>query len=110
MFRIVCLLFGLLSPTAIWSQSLRVQPSSREGKTTGSFSVVMTSPSGKAPVALQWEFLLPSMPAIGVADITAGKAAESAGKSIGCAPGVKQASKVEGVRYTSLVAGVPNER
>jgi hypothetical protein len=67
--------------------------------------VVIDSSQGKAPVALQWEFSVPPAIAIKVADITIGKAAESAQKSLICAMSAKKPAVPGGVRYACILAG-----
>ena len=77
----------LISAAVLLGQSLSAPPSQTDAKTPGVFAVILASPPGKAPAALQWEFSVPAAVAIGTADITIGKAAESARKSLTCAPG-----------------------
>lgn len=93
---------GVVSAALVAGQSLHVAPSETNIKTPGSFSVIIDSPQGKAPVALQWEFSIPPAIEVKIADITIGKAAEAAKKSVTCAakaPG-------EGVtRYACILAG-----
>ena len=69
---------------------------------------MIDSPQGKAPVALQWELSVPPAIAIKAMDITIGKAAASAGKSITCATmATKPAVPVE-VRYACILVGGRN--
>ena len=85
MMLVRCLISVMIAAVTLFGQSLLVPPSRTGLKTPGVFSVAIDSPSGKAPVALQWEFWVPPVIVIRIADITAGKAAESAGKSLTCA-------------------------
>lgn len=96
------MLTGLSSAIILCGQSLRVPPSQTELKTPGVFSLNIESSPDKAPVALQWEFSVPPAIAITAADITIGKAAQSAGKSLACAtrPAVGRLS-----RYVCILAG-----
>lgn len=65
----------------------------------------LDSPQGKAPVALQWEFRIPVAVKISAADITVGRAAESAGKSLTCAPRANQPAVEGEARYACILAG-----
>jgi hypothetical protein len=67
--------------------------------------VALDSPTGKAPVALQWEISVPPAIAIGMADITIGKAAESAGKSLTCAPRTAKPPLQRRTAYACILAG-----
>lgn len=69
------------------------------------FSINLDSPLGKEPVALQWEFSIPPAIAITMADITIGKAAESARKSLTCAIKVAKPARQRGMRYACILAG-----
>lgn len=97
-----CLLVGFVMGSVLSSQSLHVAPSATDGKTPGLFAVLIDSPAGKAPVALQWEFSIPAAIAVKTSDISIGKAAESAKKSITCAG--KPATE-EAAHYTCILAG-----
>jgi hypothetical protein len=99
------LIAGTVSAAILSSQSLHVPPSSTGAKTPGSFSVMIDSPDGKAPVALQWEFSIPAAIAVETADITIGKVAESAKKSITC---VAKSAKEGAARYACILAGGQN--
>jgi hypothetical protein len=93
-------------------QSLRVIPSQTDLKTPGVFSLSMDSPSGKAPAALQWEFSVPPVIAISVADITVGQAAESAHKLLTCAIKTNKSPVQRRTRLACILAGglapIPN--
>jgi hypothetical protein len=84
-FLVRWLTFVLLATVTLFGQSLLVPPSRTDLKTPGTFEVTIDSPSGKAPVALQWEFSIPPVIVINIADITVGKAAESVRKGLTCA-------------------------
>jgi hypothetical protein len=57
--------------------------------------LTLQSSAGKAPAALQWEFTFPPNVTVDLADIVAGSAAESGGKSLTCklVGGAKEAAK-----------------
>jgi hypothetical protein len=97
-----CVISAWISAVILYGQSLRVPPSQTDLKTPGVFSVTIDSPPGKAPVALQWELSVPPVIAISAADITIGKAAESARKSLSCAtkPAIQRRT-----RYACILAG-----
>jgi hypothetical protein len=95
----------VLSAGFLCGQSLQVSPSRTNLKTPGVFSVTIDSPPGKAPAALQWEFSVPPVVAIAAADITIGKAAESARKSLTCAAKSSKAAWQRRVRYACILAG-----
>ena len=95
----------LISEVFLFSQSLRVTPSHTDLRTPGVFSVSIESPPGKAPVALQWEFSVPPVIAISMADITIGKAAESAPKSLTCATKANKPATSRRMRYACILAG-----
>lgn len=88
----------------MFGQSLFVSPSRPDPKTPGVFSLTIDSPLSKAPVALQWELSVPPAIAITTADITIGKAAESARKSLTCAKRAAPAKQRE-MRYACILAG-----
>jgi hypothetical protein len=96
----------LISAAVLLGQSLSVPPSRTDGKTPGILSVIIDSPPGKAPAALQWEFSVPAAVAIGTADITIGKAAQSAHKSLTCAlRATHPATRQLRVKYACILAG-----
>lgn len=67
--------------------------------------MVLDSPPGKLPVALQWEVSVPPAIAIGKQDITIGKAAATAGKSLTCAVKENPLVSSGAVRYACILAG-----
>ncbi len=91
--------------TGVSGQSLHVPASTADRKTPGVFSIILDSPPGKQPVALQWEISVPPAIAIGTADIGMGKAAESAHKSLTCAASAKKPATQGGMRYACILAG-----
>lgn len=95
----------LIFAMILLGQSLRVPPSQTDLKTPGIFSVTLDSPPGKAPVALQWEFSVPPVIEVTTADITIGKAAESARKSLTCAARSAKPAAQRSVRYACILAG-----
>jgi hypothetical protein len=94
----------LISALILFGQSLRVPPSQTDLKTPGVFSVAIESPPGKAPVALQWEFSVPAVIALSAANITIGKAAEAARKSLTCTIRTTKPAARE-MRYACVLAG-----
>ena len=89
--------------SAIYGQSLHVPPSTADRKSPGEFSMILESPAGKAPVAMQWELSVPPALAIEKDDISLGKAAETAKKSLTCAATKSQISG--GTQYVCILAG-----
>lgn len=74
------------------AQSLQILPLPHG---TNSFQIMLVSPPGKEPVALQWKISIPEGVTIQPADITPGGAPKDAGKSVTCAvTGPKKASGV----------------
>ncbi len=96
---------GLISAVNMFGQSLFVLPSRTDLKTPGVFSVTIDSPPGKAPQALQWDFSVPPVIEIATTDITIGKAAESARKSLTCAKKATTPAKQRGTRLACILAG-----
>lgn len=90
------------------AQSLRVPPSRAGRNTPGQFTLLIDSVQGKPVVALQWEISVPPAIAIGKEDVTIGKAAESAGKLLTCAPKSNKATPKREVRYACILAGGQN--
>jgi hypothetical protein len=82
----------LVGSTALWAQSISVPPSTAKRGASGSLLLVLDSPPGKAPVALQWKFVFPEYVTVALADIAAGSAAESAKKSLTCTAIAKPAN------------------
>jgi hypothetical protein len=107
-----CVISVLIFAVTLCGQSLLVPPSRTDLKTPGVFSVTIDSPPGKAPVALQWEFSIPPVIVISVADITVGKAAESARKSLTCATRPNKPAIQRRMRVACILAGgkdpIPN--
>ena len=83
-------------------QSLRVEPSATDRKSPGVLSLILEAPPGKAPVAMQWEIAVPPAIAVATGDISVGKAAETAKKSLNCAT---KGGTAGGVRYACILAG-----
>lgn len=77
-----------------------------EAKVGHSSALVLNlEPSGKGPTALQWEMLIPPVVRIDPAEVSIGKAAGAAGKSVRCEPKQPKASGEAPVRYTCILAG-----
>jgi hypothetical protein len=100
-----CAISMSISSAIVFGQSLHVPPSRTDLNTPGVFSAALDSPPGKEPVALQWEISVPPAIAIGAADITIGKAAESAGKSLTCAPRTAKPPTQRRTAYVCILAG-----
>jgi hypothetical protein len=96
---------GLVCSGVLWSQSFHVPATTINKNGAAEFSILLNSPEGKAPVALQWEFRVPTALVMTAADVTVGQAAESRGKSVVCAAGGKGPVPKDGVRYTCILAG-----
>jgi hypothetical protein len=99
------MVFLLIAVALLNGQSFRVPPSSSDAKTPGQFSIILDSPPGKAPAALQWELSVPPAVAIDKGDIKVGKAAKAAGKSITCAAKPGRLAVPGGARYACVLAG-----
>jgi hypothetical protein len=95
------LMCGSMFGVILCGQSLRVPASHTDRKTPGEFSAIIDSPPGKAPIALQWDLSVPPAVAIRASDITIGKEAKSARKSLTCVS--KPVGK--GARYSCILAG-----
>src|SRR5262252_5582308 len=78
------ILLLLLISSAVRPQSMNITPSAAAPGRSGSLLLVMNSPAGKAPLALQWRFTFPEGITVDLRDLVAGGAAESAGKSLTC--------------------------
>lgn len=100
-----CVTAALISAIILFGQSLSVPPTRTDLKTPGVFSLTIDSPQGKEPVALQWDFSVPPAIAIRTVDITIGKAAESARKSLTCAAQATKPTTRRRMRYTCVLAG-----
>lgn len=99
------LLAGMFSALGLWGQSLHVALSQTDRNRPGIFTVEIDSPPGRAPAPLQWEFLVPPALSVQLADITIGKAAQAAWKTLTCAANSKQTGMPGAVRYACIVAG-----
>ena len=95
----------LISTVAVFGQSLSIPPCGTDLKMPGTFFVTLASPSGKAPVALQWEFWVPPVIAMNPTDISIGSAAESSGKTLTCATKTHDPARRRGMRCTCILAG-----
>jgi hypothetical protein len=95
---------GLLCAAAL-GQTLKAPVSEAKVQEPQVFAVQLESPQGKAPTALQWELAIPPVLEVAPADITAGKAAESAGKSVSCAAKPGKTSTAEPLRFACILAG-----
>jgi hypothetical protein len=88
-------------------QSLKIQSSITRKGESGFLYVVLDAPAASAPVALQWELILPKDVTIGVNDITMPSPPESVNKVLSCA--VKPEAQP---RYVCTLAGgnkpIPN--
>lgn len=104
----ISLLRSLVCPAfltgILCGQSLHISPSTAAANTTGSFSIALDSPVGKAPVALQWDIAIPPALAVGTSDILIGRSGEMLHKSLTCAPRKKDGPQ-QGVSYSCILAG-----
>ena len=100
-----CVIGGALATVSLCGQSLHVPRSQTDRKRPGTFTLILESPPGKAPVALQWEIAIPPAIAVQKTDIAVGKAAESARKTLTCAASGKTPSVPGAARYTCILAG-----
>jgi hypothetical protein len=102
----------VVAAVELWGQAVSVPASSAKRGESGSFVIRLDSPSGKSPVALQWEVYLPMGVVVAVADIMPGSAAESVEKPITCSPAKNRDEKDKGSTYACILAGgqkpIPN--
>ena len=94
----------ILASAGAWGQSLLIPPSMVARGGSGSLLLMLQSPEGKAPLALQWEFTFPPNVAVDVADIVAGSAAETSQKALACRA-VKVKDGVQGSTFGCILAG-----
>src|SRR5262249_12261069 len=96
----------LLLSVPLYSQSLRLTGGSVRRGESINLSLILESPPGKAPLALQWELAYPS-PQIGAEekDLVRGDAAGAAGKSLTCRG---QAEDAGTYFYRCILAGGQN--
>jgi hypothetical protein len=102
----------LLTSAGVRAQSLSIPPSTVARGGSGSLLLLLESPRGKAPLALQWEFTFPPNVVVDLADIAAGSAAESSQKELTCRT-VRQSKDVsKNSVYFCILAGgqkpIPN--
>lgn len=71
----------------------------------GSFSIALDSPAAKAPVALQWDVVVPPALAIRTSDILIGGIAEKVHKSLTCAERSGKDKAQRALRYSCILAG-----
>lgn len=100
--RSSCLVLGIVPAAFLYGQSLHVPPSETGRTKPGSFSVILESPPGRAPVAIQWEFVVPAAIDVKTEDIRIGTAAQAATKKLTCA---KKPGSETAVRYICILAG-----
>jgi hypothetical protein len=102
----------LLAFVSLRAQTFLLPPSVVAHGASGTLLLTLQSPSGRAPVALQWEFTFPQNVAVDLADIVAGSAAESAEKSLTCRAFEKKKDSSAGSVYGCILAGgqrpIPN--
>lgn len=102
----------VLASAGLWAQSLSMPPSTVTRGASGSLLLTLESAQGKAPLALQWEFIFPLNVVVDVADIVAGSAAESAQKAITCRVVERSKDAGQGSVYACILAGgqkpIPN--
>src|SRR5260370_23117859 len=93
-----------LAFASLSAQSLLLPPSVVTRGASGSLLLTLQSPSGKAPLALQWEFSFPQYVVVDLEDIVAGSAAESAEKSLTCRAVEKTKDGGQGSVYGCILA------
>jgi hypothetical protein len=108
--RIAAAFLFLLGSAGLEAQSMNIPPSSAKPGTSGSLLLVINSPAGKAPLALQWKFTFPAGVTVDPKDVVAGGAAESPGKSLTCNASKKPAKSAQ--TFSCILAGgqepIPN--
>ena len=87
--------------TGISAQTLSISQSTAKPGGAGSLLLKLDTPPASGVVALQWKFVFPRGVTVGAPDIIAGSAAESASKSLTCAPVPQTATPV----YACVLAG-----
>lgn len=101
-----------LASTGLWAQALSIPPSLVTRGSSGSLLLILDSPEGKAPVALQWQFTFPPSVSVDAADIVAGSAAESAQKALTCRAVGDAKEAAKSALYACILAGgqkpIPN--
>jgi hypothetical protein len=103
-FGTLVVLAGLVTGE-LSGQSLAISRSSTDLKTPGMLVVTMSSPAGKAPVALQWDLWVPPVIATSPADVTIGPAAAASGKFLTCAAKPYDRARRHGLRCVCILAG-----
>ena len=76
----------LIFTAGAFAQSLSISKTTAQPGGAGSFLLTLDTPTTPAPVALQWKFIFPKEILVGIGDIVAGSAAESAQKVLTCSP------------------------
>ena len=61
-----------LAAPFLCAQSLHIPPSAASQQLSGSFLVILTSPAGRSPLALQWKMLVPGDVLINLKDVAPG--------------------------------------
>jgi hypothetical protein len=99
------LLVILVASAGMWAQSLQILPFPPGGRGIASFQIMLISPAGKEPVALQWKLWVPDGVTVAVSDIIAGSDAEAAQKSITCSAARDGKGAGKGSSYGCVLAG-----
>lgn len=97
------LLSTLVFCSPLVAQTFQIVPSMASRGGTGSLPVVLVSPAGKEPVALQWKMTLGTEVTAAAEDFVAGESATAAGKSMVCAPVTKPAQA--SLTYSCILSG-----
>ena len=101
-------ILALCSP--IFAQTLQIVPSMAPRGGTGSLLITFASPTGKAPVALQWKIAFGNGVTAAAGNLAAGEAAGAAGKVLACAPA--KDGGPDGSTYNCILSGgkkaIPN--
>jgi hypothetical protein len=101
--------FLILIPGIMAAQSLQISPSTTARGKTGSFLIRLDGPSGRGPISLQWDLVVPRQVRVDVSDVVAGSSAASAEKAIAC---VVASRDRDATTYRCILAGgskmIPN--
>jgi len=103
-WRTCCAAFLFASAT-LPAQSVAISTLSAPNGSAGTILLKLESPAGKVPAAIQWTFVFPASITVTGADLFAGSAAESAEKTLACAPGSERQPGGETVYRCILYGG-----
>jgi hypothetical protein len=105
--RLSCFLVVASLHPCLFAQSLKIQSSVVRKGEAGSLHFVLDAPAASAPVALQWDLILPQDVTTGISDLVMDGAPESVNKSLSCVDKHETPQ-----RYSCTIAGgnkpIPN--